>query len=511
MPTIKALRTEIADGAKKYPIYLGFLSAAELEPIAAVPSFTVQSENYRIADNILGDPVKDWQRPPIKDKIEKIKDKFSQTSELMPNPVLLAVSEQESVVVTQQNLNGQNTEVFEIAVAVPSGSGPKPLWILDGQHRVLGLSKSSRSSNPVPLVLLHGDALNAYAPKQFAKIFAEVTTLATPLQHVHSEWLQFAFKLGPYETDTTADWKAMKAVADLCRTQQFGDPPVVNPFFDTIEFNPELGGKPAIHSGFQFNCIELKDLVRAHYYGRPAAGTTLLTPTELAEQLALSLLALGRADTSSNDKSAFFGGSKARQKYMEEGYVTGVLTYLREKGTPPTGWDDLLSKLGFTTANWDFTGWVVTTGGNTGTLSKNVAQGTFKQVFAAGALPEGVADIPTFLRGDKASISFTASNLTPKGRPAKPGRQEHSLDVTGGVKKIDLGSRRHLKLSAQTVNVGQVDTRDSRDMFSDQYSPKALKRGITLPDGPGRIELKIQASLYGGVKGSPLTLEITWT
>lgn len=510
MPVIKALRTEITDGVQKYPLFLGYLSAAELHTVAAVPSFTDKSQNFQIADNILGNPVKDWQRPPITEKVERIKTKFSQSSEIMPNPVLLAVSEQSMVTVTQQVLSGQATELYEIDVAAPVIGGPKPLWILDGQHRVLGLSKSIHSGNPIPLVLLHSDTLNAYAPKQFAKIFAEVTTLATSLHPVHSDWLQFAFKLGPYSTVSTADWQAMKAVADLCRTQSIGTPSTTNPYFDKIEFNPVLGGKPAIEKGFQFTCTDLKNLVRAHYFGMPVAGATQLTPSELAEQIGLATLALAGADRATRAKSAFFGDPKARQKYMEEGFITGVLTYLREKGIPSKGWADLFNTLGFTSANWDFTGWVLTTGGNTGTLSKNVAQSVFKQVFASGSLPAGVTDIPTFLRGDKASIAFTSSDLTPKNRPAKPGRVEHTLDVSG-VKKIDLSGRRHLRLSSQSANVGQVEIRDSHSAFNDQYSAKALKSGLVLPAGGGRIELMIQASLYGGVKAPPLTLEVTWT
>lgn len=510
MPIIKALRTTITDGAQNYPIFLGYLSAAELESVAAVPSFTEQSQNFEIANNILGDPVKDWQRPPITAKIDAIKTRFSQTAEIMPNPVLLAVSNTSLVSVSQQVLNGQSTEVFEIDVTVPNAGSPKPLWILDGQHRVLGLAKSARSGNAVPLVLLHNDTINAYAPKQFAKIFAEVTTLATPLQQVHGEWLQFAFKLGAYSTESTADWKAMKTVADLCRTQEFGSPGVTNPFFDKIEFNPVTGGKPAIGKGFQFNCTDFKDLIRSQYYGAPTAGATLLDPPRLAEQIARAVLALAQADTTTQPKSAFFGEAKARQKYMEEGFITGVLTYLRLSGAPADSWEQVLKDLGFTTANWDFTGWVVTTGGNTGTLSKNVASGTFKKVFGTGSLPSGVDDIPTYLRGDSAGITFQSSELTEAGNPRTPGRVTHSLPVSG-VKKIDLGTRRHLKLSGTTVNVGQLEVRDSRDTFSDQFSVRALKRGIVMPDGGGRIELQIQAAMYGGTKQPPLTLEIAWT
>lgn len=510
MPIIKALRTTITDGTQDFPIFLGFLTAAELESIAEVPSFTENSENFEIANNILGDPVKGWQRPPIVDKVEKIRERFSRTAEIMPNPVLLAVNDKSLVTVSQQELSGQSTGLYEIDVKAPGSAGARPLWILDGQHRVLGLAKSERSGNAVPLVLLHNDAVNAYAPKQFAKIFAEVTTLATPLHQVHNEWLQFAFKLDAYSSKTTADWLSMKAVADLCRTQEFGDPATTNPFFDRIEFNPVRGGGPAIDNGFQFNCIELKDLIRSQYYGQPSAGSALLEPPQLAEQLALALVALAQSDTTTRKRSAFFGESKARQKYMEEAFVTGVLAFLGTRGLPPDGWKKLLSELAFTSANWDFTGWVVTTGGNTGTLSKKVANNTFIDIFSRGSLPHGVDDIPTYLRGDSARLSFQSSGLTPSGQPRRPGRAKHDLPVSG-VKKLDLAGRRHLKLTETTANVGQLEIRDSKDTFSEQFSMRALRKGVVLPDGGGRIELQIQASMYGGTKQPPLTLEVVWS
>ncbi len=509
MPTIKALRTVINDGEKDYPIFLGYLSAEDLERVAAVPSFTRESENYEIADNVLGDPVVDWQRPPIDGKVAEIKDRFSRSSEFMPNPVLLAVRNDALVTVAQQVINGQTTGVYDIEFTVPSTGGAKPLWILDGQHRVLGLAKSTMRGNPIPLVLLHSDTLTGYAPKQFAKIFAEVTTLATPLDGIHSDWLQFAFRLGPYSAVSTPDWRAMKAAADLCRTQQFGDPAIANPFFNSIKFNPTTDGKPAIRKGFEFTCTSLKELVRDFYYGRPNAGVPLLDSAQLAEQIALAVLALAGADSTTADKSAFFGDSKARQKYMEEGFVIGLLSHLRSKGVPAS-WADLLKGLGFNGANWDFTGWVRTTGGSAGTISKAIARAVFEQVFTAGELPAGVADIPTYLRGTPATITFRASDLTPSGRAKKHGYTVHEFPASG-IMKLDMGPRRHFKIDALSANIGKLETRESHDVFSSRYSLSALRRGVAMPSGGGRVELMISALTYGGIQGPALTLDVSWS
>lgn len=139
MPVIKALKTVLTDGTKKYPIYLGYLAANELRQISSVPSFGQSSSNASIARNVLNPPVKDWQRPLIELKWKAIRDRFSLPGELMPNPALLAVANPDAVSVTQQTIQGQATEIFEIHVEVPATGKEAPLWVLDGQHRVRGV------------------------------------------------------------------------------------------------------------------------------------------------------------------------------------------------------------------------------------------------------------------------------------------------------------------------------------------------------------------------------------
>ena len=138
----------------------------------------------------------------------------------MPNPVLLAGQPGARISVTQQRLHDSVTEIFEITVDVPAEGEEPPLWILDGQHRVNGLARSTRKHNPIPLVLLHGEGAAQYRPETFAKIFAEVTTQATALEAVHSDWLQFAFHLGNYSDNASSYRFAMDAVAQLCELQQ---------------------------------------------------------------------------------------------------------------------------------------------------------------------------------------------------------------------------------------------------------------------------------------------------
>jgi hypothetical protein len=507
MPVIRALQTMLWDGAKYYPIYLGHLAADQLRSVAEVPSFNPQSGNADIARNVLNPPIKNWQRPIIPAKWMAIRDKYSKQGELMPNPVLLAVSDADRVHVRQQVLNGQSTEVFEITVDAPSAGGERPLWILDGQHRVEGVSQSTHPSNPIPLVLLHGEAAQAYSPAQFAKVFAEVTTYATPLHELHEHWLQYAFKLGDYQNtaggSATADWKAMTTVALLCENQNVGLNGDANPFYDKIQFNPELTKfLAAVGGGFSYTSLALKDIVLREYYSR--AGSTL-GPGVIAEQIALSVLALSRSVITPTANSAFFGDVAHRQRYLMDAYLVGVLTYLLQHGVP-TDWENLLQTLKFNASNWDVTGWVQSTGGNFGNVSQRVANSVFRDMFANRAL--GVStDIPSWLAGDGAELTLLASDPGPGG--TRRNRLVTPLQING-TKPLNIGAARRLKLDGNSINVGKLRIFDESRPLASEYTLSSLRRGVILPQSPGSLRLLVGAEYYGGSR-SELKINITWS
>jgi hypothetical protein len=507
--TIKALRTVITDGAKQYPIYLGYLPATELASVSEVPSFSGASSNADIARNVLNPPIKDWQRPLIELKWKSIRDKFSRTGELMPNPVLLAVADGSHVRVAQQNLHGQLTEIFEIEVDDPGQNAEKPLWILDGQHRVKGVSESTHNQNPIPLVLLYGEAANAYSPAQFARVFAEVTTYATPLDPLHEDWLRFAFQLGNYEAGAggveTATFKAMAATALLCELQNVGPNRDANPFHDKIQFNPERPASAAIGGGFVYNSLMLKELILQSYYNQPSAT---LGPKALAEQLALAVLALVRNDSTPTHSSAFFGDAAHRQRYLQDAFLIGACNYLRVRGTP-SSWDTVLQDLTFNATSWDVTPWVVTTGGNTGNVSKTVANNVFGYVFGEGALPSNVSTLPTFLSGDNAEITLRASFLTPTGRAKSINSAESKYPVNGN-KAFNVEGRRHIRLTGSSLNIGKLDVIDLGAPLDNRYTASRLRRGIVLAEGGGTVRLLIRAEYYGGTQ-TELRVSVTWT
>jgi DGQHR domain-containing protein len=506
--TIKALRTQLSDGSKYYPIYLGYLSASELESIADVPRFEKASSNAEIARNILGTPIKDWQRPLIPEKISAIKETYSKPNEVMPNPVLLAVHDPSHVTVRQQKLlGGQLTEIYEIQVNALPGA-PKPLWILDGQHRVMGLAASSQKANPVPLVLLYGEAALAYSPQQFAKVFAEVTTYATPLDEIHANWLQYAFTLGKYAPQPggspTHEWSAMTAVARLCDLQNVGSTKDANPFHDKIQFNPERPPVPAIGGGFVYTSLTLRDLILRYYYDKPGAS---LSPETLAEQIALATLALSTVCTTTPNDSAFFGDAAHRHQIIQDAFLVGVCTYLLNHKVP-TEWRTVLEDLKFNTAIWDFTSWVVSTGGNYGNTSRIVAYEVFQKAFAELALPPG-AEIPTWLQGDGASVTLKVSELLSSGRPKSKTAREVTLPISRVV-PLNIGPARHLKYTGKSINIGKLRIIDEKNAFGTEYTLATLKKGVRLPEKPGSVTLLVGAEFYGGSEDK-VRVNVTWT
>ncbi len=113
----------IAVGNQTYPIFIGFLSGADLVTIAEAPAFTEMTTHEQIATNILTPPIKDWQRPLDQARVQKIADVYSNNSELMPNPVLLSENALLGSIgysVTPQMVHNQTTGMCIVDIPGPA-------------------------------------------------------------------------------------------------------------------------------------------------------------------------------------------------------------------------------------------------------------------------------------------------------------------------------------------------------------------------------------------------------
>ena len=169
--TVQALHQIINSGTQPFPLYIGFLKAEELLQVAEVPNFKDSTPNFDIATNVLSPPVKQWQRPLIPDRRDKIINTFDGSGEFMPNPVLVAercVGGPSGIKInTLKAIGGIPTPVKEIEIPIPGSDQSPPLWIIDGQHRITGLgdSKCKQRDNPIPVVLLLNDGGGFYNGK----------------------------------------------------------------------------------------------------------------------------------------------------------------------------------------------------------------------------------------------------------------------------------------------------------------------------------------------------------
>lgn len=472
---IECLRTDVKTGNSNYPIYIGFARADDIARVSAAPSFTISTSNQQIAHNLTAQPVRDWQRPIDTIRVGKIAETFDNTGALMPNPVLLARNAfvNGGVTISPKSVQGfaSGTYIVKIDEAAQAEE-QRPLWILDGQHRISGLSQSLQADNTVPLVLLLNDAAGLYTSPMLANIFAQVTTAATKLDDLHNEWLTYAFKLGKYASNQHAR-HAFATVVELCRTSAWGA--MVNPFFNEVLFNEHSSAAPAF-GGFAFRCNQLSEIILRNYYNFPAQ-IPHLDPPELARELSASYTALHQTILNHND-SVYFGDAKKQQAIVQEAFLVGVLARTLANG-PTASYPALLQGLNFQHTNWNFSLWTRSLSGKANTVSKKIAVNVFADAMASGSLPSGSNNLADHLRGNGAAVTLCCSALTPAGRPTKKGRSLYTAQ-RGSTGSHNVAATRHIRIDTATSNVGEVQVVDAHAKGRAIRYEEIERRGLKL-------------------------------
>lgn len=513
MLVVECLREDVHSGASTYPVYVGFLPASDISRVAEAPSFEVTTPNEQISTNIASQPVRDWQRPVDADRVDVIARTFDNSGSLMPNPVLLgqnafvngAITITPRVVPNTPNLTG----TFEVNIDDSNlNPGQRPLWILDGQHRIAGLSKSSQRDNPVPVVFLLDGSTGAYTSPLLASLFAQVTTSATKLDELHNEWLTYAFQLDNYSAakpNSTEARNAFEAAALLCRTPSYQNQG--NPFYNAIEFNQHLNPpvQPS-HGGFQYKCTTLKELLLKHYYGQPSKAGHHVPPATLAEQLATAYLAL-HAEVGHQQDSVFFGPPPKQQAILHDAYFIAVCAKLLASGTPPN-WSSILQALNFQATNWDFS-WVRSLSGPANTASKKIAISVLSEALVTGTLPPSSNNLADYFKGNAAKIQIAFSALTPQGRPKKAGRVEVEV-LRGSTASQPAHHLPHLKVSRMSSNIGKLQVMDGSVRGRPVEYPAIQRAGMVLGGtDPNPMELKFVMMHYGNLH-SEADLDVAW-
>lgn len=500
--SVECLRREVVSGSHTYPLYVGFISASDVDKIADAPSFEDATSNHDIAKNVVGSPVKDWQRPISISRVAQIKETFDGSGELMPNPVLLARNAfwKGQIAITPKTVGPSGLPTGSFVVKVPNvgsgGAGPKPLWILDGQHRIKGLAGSKQAANAMPVVLLLDFDANVYSGTILAKLFAQVTTKATQLDELHNEWLTYGFRLGDFALgakNEAENRKGFEVALEMCQNQQLST--VANPFFDGVRFNGQVPAQ-ASQGGFSYTCKEIRTMVAKHYYLQKHEGD-LLAPKEVAEQFALAYTALWRLVQDHSD-SVFFGAKPKAQSIMQDAFMIGVLKRLLSVGDA-TDWDVLLKVLKFDTTDWDFDAWVQEGGlsGPGSSASKKVAVSAMERFLVNGKLDEGIEDIADYLKGDGASVEFKFTEVNKDGKPANGKAASSSIILqSGSQKNKSMQKNPYIKLLRKSANVGKLLLWDGKAQSPTEVSE--LKKGWVIPAERLPMKVRIEMRHYGG-------------
>ena len=514
MPIINCLRKEVVSGNKTYPLFVGFAPASIILDLACAPSFSNFTPHSDICTNILTPPVRDWQRPLADDRVSGIANVYNNTGELMPNPVLLCenvLQNGTAITIRQQTATGgAPTNIWEIDIATPTSGAPKPLWILDGQHRISGLAASAQSTNEIPIVLLLNQAQPIYQGPFLAKLFAQVTTAATPLDELHDEWLTFAFSLKSYDSATPGaaqNSNAMRTVAELCRRPLILSNTQPNPFHNKIRFNfHDTAPYGPLAGGFQYNCKELKELVFRHYFQCSSPFGQHLSPIDLADQMALAYQALSASVLHPQNKTVFFGTLKHEQRIMQDAFWVGVFASLLATG-PKTDWKPLLQALSFPVTSWNFD-WTVSLNGTAGTTSRKLALDVFSAAFASGVPPTTSGNLSDYLKGNNAEIQMQFSRLSAKGRPTKSGRSSLRV-LAGNSLSQSILPAKHFRIAQKSGNIGKLEIIDAQHPpgTTIYYSDRGVVLDATKHSNPLKLVLKMHH--YGGIE-SQARVDINW-
>jgi len=125
-----------------HPLYMFTLTSDELLQVADISRITRDE-----AGKLIG-----YQRADVRKHVQNIVEYLDSDSIIFPNSIILALS---SSVKFKQSRGPSTDDGFAKAgtleIQLPTGDGPKPAWIVDGQQRALALSKCKRRDFAIPV------------------------------------------------------------------------------------------------------------------------------------------------------------------------------------------------------------------------------------------------------------------------------------------------------------------------------------------------------------------------
>jgi hypothetical protein len=528
--SVDALRGITNIRNRPYTMYSGYMTPNQLIQFCDVPSYELSQSHVSIANGLKQAPINNWQRPLGIKRLEKIAASIDRAligtdnskDSLMANPVLIGRSDRLNQVGVDLQINNKTISIGGTHHPIPdlwsleftASANHKPLWILDGQHRIHGMGNSPYVVDEAGAQVFNGSIAQdevipvvfiidaGYQPKFLAKIFTEVTTESKPMDQLHGDWMQYAFELGEYNNKQEA-LLSMKVVIQLASIQDIDGS--ANPFFDSIKFNPHHPITPV--SAFRkMSSKKLREEIMKNFYYSydgpngsdrvppdytPGVPQTWPTAEELATCIVRFYRACIQSDALSGTTSKLFGPNDGSE-LLADMFISEFFKYIALPQNQPmiTGnstsdWVTFLQDADriFHAADWSLP--LVTVGGNEKNhvrkASNKAAQKTFENLFCNPALFAG-NDPATWLQGpgniyiEHCPLGGAFSNATAIGQEHLAGGGASSIPSAraAGHKMV-----RFVSLSSSQATIVKVE----RKINANTWQQHPTKTAATLTPG----------------------------
>jgi len=195
---------------------IGSVEVGQLDAFCSVPQLPKEMDSTEAAKRVLNKKkgARQWQRRVDRDRVGGIK-RFIRGSEdnLIANSVILYVPDEDDSV-TFEKRGRVVIDPSKYLSKLKDGryysrrgkKDRRPIWLIDGQHRVRGLAQAENAVKmKVPVILFPSD----FKLSEAAKIFSEINTLQVKLDALHTLFMQHRFSIASTKKlrDFTLPWK----------------------------------------------------------------------------------------------------------------------------------------------------------------------------------------------------------------------------------------------------------------------------------------------------------------
>ena len=221
---------------KDVVFYTTCVNVAQIEQISSVPALPHEMSSEEAGLRVLDGnrAPHEWQRRPSNKRIQSIMEFVKSENNIVANAPLLFIKDPTSVkiidnelivdfkdfIIKKPNLEieskANEMELYTDHVIIENPESDlfsenfdykdlRPIWIIDGQHRIRGLSRDKEGAKlDIPVIIFP----NEFSLPKAAKIFAEINTLQESLKPLHQLYMQHRFKISsPNSKRNFEEWK----------------------------------------------------------------------------------------------------------------------------------------------------------------------------------------------------------------------------------------------------------------------------------------------------------------